>query len=232
MITLATTAAPAKTYSLTPSMMLEGYLSGRFPMTVSPDRPDLFTWRRPWSRGILPLNRFHIPRKLKSMIRKDKFEITVDTAFRDVLEGCSEPSERRPGTWLAEGICHVFSQLHDEGYSHSVEASRDGELVGGVFGTQIGSVWFGESMFTRESGASQAAFVHLNARLLAGGFTLCDVQWATEYMRRFGVEEINHLRYRWRLAFASRKEADFYAMPEGLPGARILDLIQKHAQTP
>jgi leucyl/phenylalanyl-tRNA--protein transferase len=231
MISLTVTA-PAKTYSLTPAMMLKAYLRGRFPMTVGPQEPDLYRWRRPWSRGILPLDRFHIPRKIKSMIRKDKFEIKVDTAFREVIKGCAEATERRPGTWLADSLCHVFGLLYDQGHTHSVEAWRDGELLGGLFGTQIGSVWFGESMFMRESGASQAAFVHLNARLLHGGFTLCDVQWATEYMRRFGVEEINHLRYRWRLAFAARKQAEFDALPRDLTGSEILELFKTHAQTP
>ena len=226
------TAAPAKTYFLTPAMMLKAYTRGRFPMILGPHTPDLYNWRRPWSRGILPLNRLHIPRKIKSLVRKDKFEIKVDVAFREVLSGCAEPSERREGTWLADGIGHVLGLLHDQGHTHSVEAWRDGELVGGLFGTQIGSAWFGESMFMREPGASQAAFVHLNARLLHGGFTLCDVQWATEYMRRFGAEEINHLRYRWRLAFATRRQADFHALPASQPGEEILELIDAHTQSP
>lgn len=228
MISLAP-AAPARTCLLTPAMMLRGYERGRFPMTVGPHAPDRYVWRCPWSRGILPLDRFHVSRKLRSLIRKDRFEITVDAAFREVVEACAEPSERRPGTWIAGGIREVFGLLYDQGYSHSVEAWRGGSLVGGVFGTQIGAAWFGESMFTRESNAGKVAFAHLNVRLLAGGFTLCDVQWATRHMRSFGAVEINHLRYRWRLARATRAAADFHALPGPPSGRGIVDLLE-HAR--
>jgi leucyl/phenylalanyl-tRNA--protein transferase len=223
-------AAPAKTASLTPAVMLRAYRRGRFPMTLGPDAPDLFRWRRPWSRGILPLDRFCLQSKIRSMLRKDRFAITVDSAFRSVVEGCAEVSERHPEPWLTPDLCRVYGELHDAGHAHSLEAWRNGALAGGLFGVQIGSVWFGESMFMRETGASQVALAHLVARLIAGGFTLFDVQWATAFMCRFGTEEINHLRYRWRLAFATRQEADFRALPLDRPGAEILQLIRDHAR--
>ena len=229
MLTL-TAVAPAGTGSLTPRRMLRAYTRGRFPMTLGPDTPGRYSWRCPWARGILPLDRFQLQSKIRKMLRRDRFAITVDTAFRDVVDGCAEVSERHPEAWMSSDLCRVYGELHDQGHAHSLETWRDGALVGGIFGVQIGSVWFGESMFMREAGASQVAFAHLIARLIQGGFTLFDVQWANAFMRRFGAEEINHLRYRWRLAFATRQNADFHALPAGQPGSEILQLIRDNAR--
>jgi leucyl/phenylalanyl-tRNA--protein transferase len=202
---------------LTPELLLNAYAVGIFPMAETRDDPELY-WIDPERRGILPLERFHVPRSLRRTLRRDPFEIRADTAFRDVVAGCAEPSAERPESWINDDIRTVYGALFDAGYAHSVECWDGGRLVGGLYGVAIGGAFFGESMFSRVRDASKVALVHLVARLEAGGFRLLDTQFVTAHLARFGAVEIARDEYRRRLRSALKTRATF---PAALPATAV-----------
>jgi leucyl/phenylalanyl-tRNA---protein transferase len=195
---------------LSPELLLRAYAAGLFPMAESAEDPDLF-WIDPDPRGVLPLERFHLPRRLKRTLRAGHYEIRIDTAFEAVMRGCAEPTQMRPKTWINEEILRLYGALHEQGYAHSVEAWQRDELVGGLYGVALRGVFFGESMFSRSSDASKVALVHLVARLVQGGFRLLDTQFVTDHLRRFGAIEIPRADYHRRLEQALAVEAYFAA---------------------
>ncbi|MEQ8306030.1 MAG: leucyl/phenylalanyl-tRNA--protein transferase [Hoeflea sp.] len=181
-------------YQLTPDLLLRAYASGLFPMADSADDPELF-WVEPEMRGILPLDEFHVPKRLARKIRQRPFEIRVNTAFEDVLASCAESVENRPSTWINSTIAELYGSLHRLGHAHSVEAWSDGELVGGLYGVSLRRAFFGESMFSRATDASKICLVHLVERLRARGFVLLDTQFSTEHLKRFGVIDVPREEY-------------------------------------
>lgn len=193
---------------LSPDLLLRAYAAGLFPMAESAEDSDLF-WIDPDPRGVLPLDRFHLPRRLKRTLRSGQYEVRVDTAFDAVMRGCAEPTQMRPKTWINEEILRLYGALYEQGYAHSVEAWRAGELVGGLYGVALRGVFFGESMFSRSPDASKVALVHLVARLLKGGFRLLDTQFVTDHLRRFGAVEIPRADYHRQLERALGVEAYF-----------------------
>ncbi|MHB9880286.1 leucyl/phenylalanyl-tRNA--protein transferase [Pacificimonas sp. ICDLI1SI03] len=190
---------------LDPELLLRAYAAGVFPMADSAEDDDVF-WVEPKLRGILPLDHFHLPRSVAKLLRQDRFEHRVDTAFGEVVGACAARDE---GTWINGDIRAAYGELHRAGHAHSVECWQDGELVGGLYGVRLRSAFFGESMFTRVSGASKAALAHLVARLRTGGFTLLDTQFLTDHLARFGATEVPRDAYRTYLASALSTEADF-----------------------
>jgi leucyl/phenylalanyl-tRNA--protein transferase len=186
---------------LTPDILVRAYAAGIFPMAESADDPELF-WVDPRRRGILPLDAFHVARRLRRVVRRRIFEIRCDSAFEDVIRACAEASEKRPNTWINDEIVRLYRALYVRGAAHSVEAWRDGRLAGGLYGVSLGAVFFGESMFSRETNASKVALVHLVARLRFGGFRLLDTQFLTPHLARFGGIEISRARYHRLLAEA------------------------------
>ena len=203
---------------LTPEILLAAYAAGVFPMAELADDPELF-WVDPHHRGILPLDAFHVPRRLRRVLRQDRFAVSCDTAFEAVIRGCAEASETRPNTWINEEIVRLYSELCERGAAHSVECWRDGMLVGGLYGVSIGAAFFGESMFSRETDASKVALVHLVARLRAGGYRLLDTQFLTPHLARFGGIEISRARYHRLLASALAYRASFpLELPEAAGG--------------
>jgi len=209
--------------TLTPELLLRAYAAGIFPMAESAEDPELF-WVDPVRRGILPLDGFHLPRRLKRTLRVGRFEITGDRDFAAVMRGCAEPTAERPQTWINDEILRVYGALHERGFAHSIEARLDGALVGGLYGVAMGGAFFGESMFSRVSDASKVALAHLVARLRQGGFRLLDTQFVTEHLQRFGAIEISRARYRRMLAEAL--EANAYFPTEPLDGAAVVSLLQ------
>jgi leucyl/phenylalanyl-tRNA--protein transferase len=193
---------------LTPELLLRAYAIGIFPMSEGAEDPDLF-WVDPERRGILPLEAFHVPRRLKKTIRRGTFEIRSDTDFEGVMRGCAEEHPGRPSTWINASILRLYRALHERGHAHSVEAWHEGVLVGGLYGVSLGAAFFGESMFSRAPDASKVALVHLVARLVAGGFKLLDTQFVTAHLAQFGAIEIPRAAYRRRLAAALRAEASY-----------------------
>ena len=179
---------------LTPELLLRAYATGIFPMSESQNDPNVY-WVEPEMRGILPLDQFHVPKSLKKVVRKNKFEIHCDRAFEQVLDFCAEPAAGRDVTWINQSIRDNVIKLHEMGFAHSVECWREDKLVGGLYGISLGAAFFGESMFSKESDASKVALVHLIARMRLGGFKLLDTQFTTDHLSRFGVIEIPSAQY-------------------------------------
>ena len=199
---------------LTPDILLEAYAAGIFPMAESADDPELF-WVDPNRRGIIPLDAFHLPRRLRRVLRRASFVVRVDTAFTAVMQGCAEASETRPSTWINDEIIRLYSALFARGNAHSVECWHGEELVGGLYGVSLGAAFFGESMFSRVTDASKVALVYLVACLRQGGYRLLDTQFVTPHLAQFGAIEISRARYHRLLAEALRYRADF---PRDLAG--------------
>jgi leucyl/phenylalanyl-tRNA--protein transferase len=208
---------------LTPELLLRAYAAGIFPMAESGDDPELF-WVDPVRRGILPLDGFHLPRRLARTLRADRFEISCDRDFIQVMRGCAEPTSERPQTWINDEILQVYSALHERGFAHSVEARIENALVGGLYGVTLGGAFFGESMFSRVTDASKVALAHLVAKLKCGGFRLLDTQFVTEHLQRFGAIEISRAQYRRLLAEALETSARFPT--ESLDGADVATALQ------
>lgn len=207
---------------LTPRLLLRAYAMGVFPMAETAESLELH-WFDPERRGVLPLDGFHVPRRLRRVVRQGRFEVRVDGDFGAVIRACAEQTATRPNTWINEGIERLYRGLHDMGHAHSVECRRDGRLVGGLYGVALGTAFFGESMFSREAEASKVALVHLVARLRHNGFTLLDTQFVTEHLRQFGAVEIPRRRYRARLAEALTRRADFLGGDEATVLAGLWD---------
>ena len=192
--------------------LLNCYRRGVFPMADSRDDMRLFLMD-PDLRGVLPLDRFHVPARLRKTVRKNPFRVTVDTAFNRVIEACAEPHPTRPATWINDSILNLYGALHREGHAHSVECwSDENELVGGLYGVSLGGAFFGESMFSRATDASKIALVHLVARLKTGGYQLLDAQFHNPHLEQFGLEEISRDEFRAKLWRALRVNADFYSV--------------------
>lgn len=172
-----------------PAVLIAAYRGGMFPMAM--DNRGEIGWFSPDPRGVIPLDEFHIPKSLERVVRKEPFEIRINTAFSEVMNGCAE----RRTTWISREIIASYEKLFELGYAHSVECWRGEELVGGLYGIAIGGAFFGESMFSRATDASKVALVSLVDRLKERGFQLLDTQWTTEHLSRFGCREIPRYEY-------------------------------------
>jgi leucyl/phenylalanyl-tRNA--protein transferase len=211
-----------------PSDLLDCYRRGVFPMADAADDPRLFLVD-PDLRGVLPLERFHLSRSLRKKIRQELFEIRINTAFSRVMALCAEAAPDRPNTWINAPILNLYSALHRMGHAHSVEAWREGQLVGGLYGVSLQGAFFGESMFSRETDASKVALAYLIALLKKHGFVLLDTQFVTSHLLTFGVEEVPREEFLVLLANAMKVEAQFGvdagAAGGGLAAADVLQLI-------
>lgn len=208
---------------LTPSLLLNAYAAGVFPMADSADDPDIY-WVDPTFRGVLPFDAFHIPKSLMKRLKRNDAQVTVDRVFDQVMDGCAARSE----TWINETIRGLYSELHHFGYCHSVEVWMDDELAGGLYGVALGGVFFGESMFSRRTDASKIALVALVARLRVGGFSLLDTQFVTNHLRRFGATEIPRSEYLRRLAVGLEETADWLRLA---PDLTLYEMAQLSTQT-
>jgi leucyl/phenylalanyl-tRNA--protein transferase len=215
--------AGSQRVEITPEILLQAYAAGIFPMAEDADDPGLF-WLEPQQRGTIPLDEVHVSRRLARTVRSDLFEVRVDTDFDAVIAGCAAPVPDRDKTWINARIRQLYGDLFDRGYCHTVEAWRDGRLVGGLYGVRLGAAFFGESMFHIERDASKVAFVHLAARLRAGGFKLLDAQFVTGHLASLGAVEIPRRAYKRLLAEAVAADADWWVWPQGMtvPGATAL----------
>ncbi len=188
--------------NLTPHLLLSAYAQGLFPMA---EETGEIYWYDPDPRAIIPLDSFHVPRRLARTLRQAPFELRVDSAFRETMEGCAE----RESTWINDDLIESYCALHQMGFAHSVETWQGGRLVGGVYGVALRGLFAGESMFSRERDASKVALVALMTHLQARAYHLFDVQFTNPHLIQFGVVEIPRRRYRRRLAEAMRAELSF-----------------------
>jgi leucyl/phenylalanyl-tRNA--protein transferase len=189
---------------LDPALLVRAYRKGLFPMALEDEE---IGWFSPDPRGILPIDTFHVPARLARLVRQAPYEIAIDRAFEDVMRACAE--RPREGTWISEEIVESYTALYRLGLAHSVEAWRDGELVGGLYGVHLGGAFFGESMFHRATDASKLALVALVDRLARRGFTLLDTQWITPHLVQFGAIEIPRAEYLRRLEEALKRDCSF-----------------------
>ena len=198
-----------------------------------PMRWEYFPWRKgprttrstgssQTSAASFRLMGLHISHSLRKQVRKQVFEIRVDTAFADVMAACAAKTETRKATWINRRIRTLYTQLHKMGCCHSVECWQNGELVGGLYGVRIGAAFFGESMFSRVTDASKVALVHLVARLNAGGFELLDAQFMNPHLQTLGAKPISKAEYQKLLAPALEGTGDFKLFKEDADPEKVL----------
>src|SRR5207247_4066689 len=192
------------------------YAVGTFPMAESAEDQALY-WIEPERRGILPLERFHVPARLARTLRADRFRVVCDRDFEAVVDGCAEPKPGRARTWINTRIRKLYRALFECGHCHTVEVYDGDALVGGLYGVSLGRAFFGESMFHRARDASKIALVHLLARLKRGGFELLDTQFLTDHLKMFGATEVSQERYGKLLEQALTGEGRFDALAPQRP---------------
>jgi leucyl/phenylalanyl-tRNA--protein transferase len=216
---------------ITPQVLLKAYACGIFPMAESAEDPTLF-WIEPEIRGILPLDAIHVPKRLARTVRQNKFEIRIDTDFAGVINGCAFTRQGRDSTWINAHIRYLYSELFRLGHCHTVEAWKDGRLVGGLYGVHLGRAFFGESMFSYERDASKVALIYLVARLKYGGFCLLDTQFITDHLKQFGATEVERYRFQQILTEAIQGfSAGFHELPRRFPATGILQLVSQTSNT-
>ncbi len=209
---------------ITPDLVLRAYTIGYFPMAEHRGDNDLF-WVCPDTRGVIPLDQVHIPRKLRSALRDDAYTVTCNNDFRGVMMGCAEAKPKRHDTWISPRIMELFCELHNMGFAHSIEVwNKENKLVGGLYGVALASAFFGESMFSRETDTSKIALMHLIARLRHSKFTLLDTQFITKHLQQFGAIEISKDDYIEKLESALQMPVQFYtgSMNQDLLSAELL----------
>jgi len=207
-----------------PDALLARYRKGVFPMAESRYSRDVFLMN-PDLRGVIPLDRFHVPRRLKRTVRNTPWRVICDTDFQSVIKACAAPSPNRSGTWINDWIIELYETLHARGHAHSIEVYDGEALLGGLYGVSLGGAFFGESMFSRARDASKIALVHLVARLRLGGYALLDAQFHNQHLVQFGLEEIPSELFHRELEAALALKADFYRASSAGGGLSGLEAI-------
>lgn len=208
---------------ITPQILLKAYAAGIFPMAEDANDPTIY-WVEPKARGLLPIDGFHLSRRLARTVRSDVFAVRTDRDFDAVIAGCAAPRGDGERTWINARIRELYGALFDAGHAHTVEVYAAGRLVGGLYGVSLGAAFFGESMFHTARDASKVALVHLMARLRAGGYRLADTQFVTDHLTQFGAEEVPRHVYKRRLAEALAEDADWNVWPrdQAVDGGTVL----------
>ena len=224
---MSRTRRPAKPETIAVAALVQAYSYGVFPMAEARDDPEIM-WIDPEWRGILPLDDFHLPKRLARTVRTTPLVVRVDKAFDAAIAACAKPARGRSKTWINDVIERSYIALHRAGHAHSVEVYDGEELVGGLYGVSVGAAFFGESMFSTRRDASKIALVHLVARLKAGKYRLLDTQFVTEHLSQFGAIEIPRGRYHDLLRAAVDARANFYELGgagAAVSGGTVLQLI-------
>jgi len=212
-----------RSFVITPDLLLRAYRAGLFPMAESREGRRLY-WLDPEARGVIPLEDFHLPRRLRRTVLSSRFDVTVDRDFAGVIAGCARSAKGREDTWINPEIESLFISLHQSGHAHSVECRMDGVLVGGLYGVALAGAFFGESMFSRVTDSSKVALVYLAATLRLAKFGLLDTQFVTPHLARFGAYEIPRDEYKLQLVAALEMPVSW---PGELPAAQVYGEIAK-----
>ena len=213
-----------------PDELLHCYATGVFPMGEARDDPRIFLVE-PEQRGVIPLDAFHIPTRLRRTVRSETFAVRIDTAFDAVVDACAASSAGREDSWINAPIRRLYIALNARGQAHSIECWRDERLVGGLYGVTLGGAFFGESMFSLERDASKVALVHLVARLKRGGWRLLDTQFLTTHLAQFGAVETPQADYLKRLRPALAVKPNSRSLFEPMSGeAAIFYALQPTIQ--
>ncbi|MFA6139771.1 MAG: leucyl/phenylalanyl-tRNA--protein transferase [Candidatus Paceibacterota bacterium] len=210
---------------ITPQVLLKAYACGIFPMAESADDPALY-WIEPQHRGILPLHKVHVPRRLARTLRATPYAVRFDTDIEGVIEGCAASRPGRRSTWINERIRGLYRDLFSLGHCHTVEVWEGQRLVGGLYGVALNGAFFGESMFSYARDASKIALVYLAARLAYGGFRLLDTQFVTDHLRQFGTVELNREEFHRLLEKALGVDGDFHALAVDASPDQILYILE------
>ena len=210
-----------------PELAVQAYTIGLFPMSDDRDDNNVH-WVDPIERGILPLDNFHVPKRLKRTVLNTDLEIRVDTAPEDVIWLCASAEAGRDDTWINDPIAEMYMNLFDMGHLHTVECWREDKLVGGLYGVAIEGAFFGESMFSLERDASKIALVNLAARLRVGGFSLLDCQFMNRHLEQFGAISLHRTGFRKLLDQATEITAAF---PEKISDRDLRQFLQSNSQT-
>jgi leucyl/phenylalanyl-tRNA--protein transferase len=219
---------PRQQMDITPELLIRAYRAGLFPMAETRDDVRLY-WLDPELRGVLPLDHFHLSRRLRRTVLSERYRVTADQAFGPVIAACAEAGPWRAETWINPTIERLFVALHAAGHAHSVECWDEARLVGGLYGLAIGGAFFGESMFSRARDASKVALVHLIARLRLGGFILLDTQFVTSHLAQFGTMEVPREIYRGSLADAVDLPARWIVDPESNALRHLIEEMGKES---
>ncbi len=208
--------------SLTPELLLGAYAAGVFPMADSRDSAEVY-WVDPRERGVLPLDGFHISRSLARRMRKGDVRATLDVAFEEVLDACAE----REDTWINETIRELVLTLAERGHAHAFGVWSEDRLIGGMYGLTLGSAFFGESMFSRETDGSKMTLAWAVDHLRRTGFTLFDTQFLTPHLASLGAVEISRAQYHALLGISIERAADIHKYPlESDPQAVVQRITQ------
>jgi len=187
--------------ALTPALLLQAYAAGLFPMAEHGEAEGVF-WVDPPQRGVLPLDNFHVPRRLARTVLQQPYRITFNQAFTAVIAACAAVPRREHNTWINPTIRQLYGETHQLGFAHSVEAWQGDRLVGGLYGIALGKAFFGESMFSYARDSSKIALVHLVAHLTTQHFRLLDAQFTNPHLEQFGLTVLSRARYHQCLCLA------------------------------
>ena len=196
-------------YNIPINSVIDAYKQGMFPMAETCSSKEIY-WIEPKKRGVFQFDKIKIPKKFKRFLKKNNFQIAIDTNFEQVINNCAKLNSSRKDTWINSTIKKIYIEMHNTGLAHSVECYLNKELVGGLYGIKIGRIFFGESMFSFVSNASKVTLIHLLERLKIGGFKVLDTQFINEHLKQFGAVEVSNKEFKSIIEKNINKEANFY----------------------
>ncbi len=200
-------------YNIPISTVIEAYKKGLFPMAETFSSKEIY-WIEPKKRGIFNLDKIKIPKKFRKYLKKKSFEIAIDNNFEKVINNCAKITNDRKDTWINSTIKKIFIEMHKKGFAHSVECYFEKHLVGGLYGIEIGGIFFGESMFSFISNASKVALIHLLERLKVGGYSVLDTQFINDHLKQFGAIELPNNEFKNIIDKNMNKKVNFYNYSE------------------
>ncbi len=214
-------------YNIPIAAVLDAYKKGLFPMAETFSSNEIY-WIEPKNRGVFFFDSIKIPKSFKKFLKSNVFDISIDKRFVEVIDNCAKITDTRRDTWINSTIKKLYIELYDKGYAHSVECYFNKKLVGGLYGIELGGIFFGESMFSFVSNASKVALVHLFERLKLGGFSVLDTQFINTHLKQFGAVELPNKEFKSIMEKNINKKTDFFCIsPKGVLPNNLYPLKNK-----